>query len=232
MISIYRRLLVPTQVHLLRPIGALAYIWQSTRSEISSVSSDWISLDLVALTLQLSHAAEILHPSYSTNLRFGISPILKVARLDPSRGTYGSSIKTISFLVAVIDEDRRLLQEWLIIPFYLNRCTQSTQSVVSCSPRFRDSQRDLPSLQCDNRPLSTNQGPCFRLHESFKDQRKFRLYSNQLLCRPEIDVRSLHRSPYWGAHSRFFQNRTVTIRAYIAAYFLKSAMVRVLISRL
>ncbi|KAG1904203.1 uncharacterized protein F5891DRAFT_34826 [Suillus fuscotomentosus] len=215
MISIYRRLLVPTQVHLLRPIGALAYIWQSTRSEISSVSSDWISLDLVALTLQLSHAAEILHPSYSTNLRFGISPILKVARLDPSR-----------------DEDRRLLQEWLIIPFYLNRCTQSTQSVVSCSPRFRDSQRDLPSLQCDNRPLSTNQGPCFRLHESFKDQRKFRLYSNQLLCRPEIDVRSLHRSPYWGAHSRFFQNRTVTIRAYIAAYFLKSAMVRVLISRL
>ncbi|KAG2356441.1 hypothetical protein BDR07DRAFT_1380782 [Suillus spraguei] len=54
------------------------------RSEISSVYSDWISLDLVALTLQLSHAAEILHPSYSTS--FGISPILKVARLVPSRG--------------------------------------------------------------------------------------------------------------------------------------------------
>ncbi|KAG1809387.1 uncharacterized protein BJ212DRAFT_1302608 [Suillus subaureus] len=45
--------------------------------------------------------------------------------------------------------------------------------------------RVLPSLQCDVRSLSTNQGP---LHQSFKDQRKCRPYNNQPLCTPEIDV--------------------------------------------
>ncbi|KIK44008.1 hypothetical protein CY34DRAFT_106166 [Suillus luteus UH-Slu-Lm8-n1] len=69
---------------------------------------------------------------------FGISPILKVARLDPSRAVGAS----------------RLCPECGAAP-----------------PKFGDSQKGLPSLQCDNRPLSTNQGSYFRLHESFKDQR-------------------------------------------------------------
>ncbi|KAG1767047.1 hypothetical protein EV702DRAFT_1050499 [Suillus placidus] len=121
MISIYRCLLVPTQVHLLRPIGALAV--HPLRNLIRFIRLDLsrpCGIDSSSVA-RGGNTAPIL-PNQSS---FEISPILKVARLDPSR---------------------------------------------------------------DNRPLSTNQGPCFRLHESFKDQRKRRLYSNQLLCKPEIDA--------------------------------------------
>ncbi|KAG2150927.1 hypothetical protein DEU56DRAFT_580803 [Suillus clintonianus] len=143
MISISRCLLVP--------ISAAVRL---SKSHLFQLSSDWISLHLVALALQVPHIL----------------------------------LNQCSFWDLIYFESRSVspINEWLVIQS-ISTVEAMTDAQNANPPELGIVRETFPWILRQLFPFHQS-GSLLRVHDSFKDQRNSPLFSNLLLCRPEIDV--------------------------------------------